>query len=113
MRHRHPYRTSKSTFTISKTQEPNGFPDLWAQLRGSGIEVSLHGETAVTDGQAETPFAHTPDFPLSSFSLRFGGGPHGLLELSAIPTGGLGASARIGGQSGAVVGERVLVGVEC
>jgi hypothetical protein len=91
----------------------NGSPDLWAQLRGSGIEVALHGETAVKDGRAETTFAHTPDFPLSEFSLRFGGGAHGVFELKRDPCGGLGASARVGGQSGAVVGERVPVGVGC
>jgi hypothetical protein len=91
----------------------NGSPDLWAQLQGSGIEVALHGETAVKDGRAETTFAHTPDFPLASFSLRFGGGPHGLLALKRSPCAGLSTSARIGGQSGAVVGKRVGVGVGC
>jgi hypothetical protein len=91
----------------------NGSPDLWAQLGGGGIEVSLRGETAVKDGRAQTAFAHTPDFPLASFKLRFAGGRHGVMELKGDPCGGMRAGARVGGQNGPLVGVGVEVGVGC
>jgi hypothetical protein len=92
--------------------QDNGPPDLWVDLEGEGIEVSLRGETAVEDGRLLTRFARLPDFALSALALRFDGGGGGVLELGRGGCGrSLSALGEIGGQNGARVKDRVAVGV--
>ncbi len=92
----------------------NGSPDIWADLSGEGLRVSLKGQTAVEHGRTEATFAGVPDFPLGSFALHLAGGDHGLFKLSANPcavAGGLKAPTEIGGQNGARVSARIPVGL--
>ncbi len=87
-----------------------GSPDIWAALAGSGLEVTLRGETEVRKGRVVTELTDLPDFTLSSFALRFGGGERGVFELRRSPcarrAGRPMAPLAVAGQNGATVESR-------
>ncbi len=63
----------------------NGLPDLWAQVGGMGVSMSLRMEISVRDGQIVTKLVDLPDFPLSSFTVRFPAGKQGILTTTRSP----------------------------
>jgi hypothetical protein len=63
----------------------NRTPDVWIELKGSGLEVRLRGETSTAKGRVMTRLVDLPDFTMSSFQMRFGGGAHGVFKLKSSP----------------------------
>ncbi len=94
-----------------------GSPDVWTSLHGSGLEVTLQGETEVAHGRLTTRLTNLPDFTLSSFSLRFRGGERGVFELKRSPcgerVGSLVAPIAVAGQNGAETTQRAKLATGC
>jgi hypothetical protein len=80
----------------------SGPPDIWANVRGQGLEINLRAKTGIHDGQLETRFLDLPDVPMRSLVLRLRPGDGSVLKLRRRPCGTLFAPARISGQNGAV-----------
>jgi hypothetical protein len=59
----------------------DGEPDLWANLKGQGVELNIRSQSSTKKGRADSQFDELPDMPLSLFSMRFAGGKHGFLTL--------------------------------
>lgn len=57
---------------------PGKLPKLVVQLRGE-VSLDLEGTNRIAGNLVETTFGSIPDLPLSSFELRFRGGPQGVL----------------------------------
>lgn len=57
--------------------QPEGnsrLPDLWTSVQGGGVKLQLQGRTVRRRGGFRTEFVDIPDLPLSSFTMRVGGG---------------------------------------
>lgn len=93
----------------------DGSPDIWASIRGQGLEINLRARTEVHDGQAVAKFLDLPDFPLRSLVLRLRGGAAGLLKLKRRPCGHLLAPTELKAQNGMSVAlsSRVAVAASC
>jgi hypothetical protein len=64
----------------------NGPPDLWASVGGEGIDVRIRSRSFLTrDGRFATRQAGLPDIPLSSFTMRLGGGSARVISLAVDP----------------------------
>jgi hypothetical protein len=83
-----------------------GTPDVWAHLKGSGLEIALKTETSSDRGRVATKLVDLPDFTLSSFALSFAGGERGVFKLKGSPCvnrkRGLAAPVEAEGQNGAL-----------
>lgn len=84
----------------------NGEPDLWVELAGGGVKLSIEGRGSNDHGRFVTKLAGLPDMPLSSFTLRLGGPGDGLLSLGAKPcvhgrARAFGTKVHLVGQNGA------------
>jgi hypothetical protein len=63
----------------------SGEPDLWVELAGGGIKLTIRGTGATEHGRFVTRLAGLPDMPLSDFTMRLGSPGAGLLSLAANP----------------------------
>jgi hypothetical protein len=59
----------------------DGFPDLWINLEGMGLELALRSEVSQRHGRLVTKFVGLPDVPLSKFTMQLRGGDDGILSL--------------------------------
>jgi hypothetical protein len=59
----------------------DGEPDLWADLKGAGVELNVRSQSANVKGRIQTQLKELPDMPLSVFTMQFAGGKHGFLAL--------------------------------
>jgi hypothetical protein len=94
----------------------NGEPDLWTNLRGQGIELNLQSRSATRHGRIDSSFEDLPDMPLSSFTMEFSSGKHGILFLKRGLCGkgraaALSAPAKFEGHNGARLQSRIQVSV--
>jgi len=88
-----------------------GSPDIWASVRGQGLEFELQGRTVVSHGRAQAHFVDLPDFPLRSLDLRLRAGKAGVFELNRRPCGRLLAPATMIGQNEALLTARLRLRV--
>jgi hypothetical protein len=106
-------KAMKGSLYLAQPQD-DGPPDIWARLEGEGMAIVLRGELLVDEGQTETRFAKTPDFPLAKLGLRFFGGEHGLLELRAGGCTTMHAGVELAGHNGAQASDFIpVVGRGC
>lgn len=92
----------------------DGDPDLWVELAGGGIALTVHGTTATENGRFATRLAGLPDMPLSDFTMRLGSPDESLLSLDAAPCVDgrmrqLDAELRANGQNGARRSSRLAI----
>jgi hypothetical protein len=59
----------------------NGLPDLGISLAALGTHLSFSGQTESENGHLVTKLIGLPDMPLSSFTMRLGGGGDGAFSL--------------------------------
>lgn len=63
--------------------ESGTLPDLWVNVRGSGISMNLRSTTSWSVGKpVRATFVDLPDVPMSSFTLQLRGGGRGMLALA-------------------------------
>jgi hypothetical protein len=62
-----------------------GFPDLWSNVKGQGVQLQLISESLRGHGSLSTETIELPDTPLSAFSLNLDGGKGGIFSLRSNP----------------------------
>ena len=58
-----------------------GQPDLWLSLRAKGVHFDIRSTASIQHGHAVTKLTGLPDMPLSTLTMRLGGGRDGLISL--------------------------------
>jgi hypothetical protein len=61
--------------------EGDGEPDLWANLRGEGVELDVRSVSVTRHGHVESRFQNLPDMSLGKFRMQLFSGKHGVLVL--------------------------------
>lgn len=69
---------------LVQPEQQKGFPDLWTSVEGMGVKLQLKSNADRRGGRLSTELVDIPDLPLSSFTMRIGGGSgkHSLFSLS-------------------------------
>ncbi len=98
-----------------------GLPDIWAVLRGQGMELRTRMRTVRgDDGRISGEIVDLPDVPLDDFTIAFAGGKRGMFVAKRSPCADgrarpIRASARMKGHNGAArrLALRVAVSPGC
>jgi len=69
---------------LVQPERQGGFPDLWTSVEGMGVKLQMKSNAARRGGRLSTELVDIPDLPLSSFTMRVGGGSgrHSLFSLA-------------------------------
>jgi hypothetical protein len=63
----------------------NGIADVWAAIRSEGVNVRFRMKNVLEDGLLSGKLVDLPDIPLSSLTMTFASGEHGMFSATRAP----------------------------